>query len=140
MHLDRIILILSAILPALTAAPATAGDNGAQVAPVEPVAPSEKTDAWAGHYYLQGVMETGSELLLRADGRFQWYLAVGALDLFAQGRWEADEGTVTLISEPDGNMPRPGFETLVLRQEDGRLIPPAEFGRGAYIRPDRSGD
>ena len=43
--------------------------------------------AWAGHYYLQGVMEVGSELLLEPNGKFKWYLAVGALDQYAEGTW-----------------------------------------------------
>lgn len=43
--------------------------------------------AWAGHYYLQGVMEVGSELLLEKSGKFKWYLAVGALDQYAEGTW-----------------------------------------------------
>jgi len=44
-------------------------------------------NAWAGHYYLEGVMEVGSELLLEPDGKFKWYLAVGALDQYAEGIW-----------------------------------------------------
>ncbi|NUG01762.1 hypothetical protein [Acinetobacter oleivorans] len=43
--------------------------------------------AWSGHYYLNGVMEVGSELLLQPDGKFQWMLAVGALDQYAEGTW-----------------------------------------------------
>ena len=35
-------------------------------------------EAWSGHYYLNGVMEVGSELLLQPNGKFQWMLAVGA--------------------------------------------------------------
>ena len=42
---------------------------------------------WAGHYYLQGVMEVGSELLLQDNGKFKWYLAVGSLDQYAEGTW-----------------------------------------------------
>ncbi|WP_215900534.1 2-oxo acid dehydrogenase subunit E2, partial [Acinetobacter nosocomialis] len=29
----------------------------------------------------------GSELLLQPDGKFQWMLAVGALDQYAEGTW-----------------------------------------------------
>lgn len=48
----------------------------------------QKTDeAWSGHYYLHGVMEVGSELLLQPDGKFKWMLAVGALDQYAEGSW-----------------------------------------------------
>lgn len=102
--------------------------------------PAQESAAWTGHYYLQGVMETGSELLLRADGHFQWYLVVGALDLFAQGRWEAKDGNVVLTAEPSKDVPKPAFETMTLRQEDGRLLPGEPLGRGAYVRPEHGGD
>ncbi|SCW54500.1 hypothetical protein SAMN02927924_01225 [Sphingobium faniae] len=115
----------------------SAREGGADAA--SPAAKS-KAAAWAGHYYLQGVMETGSEMLLRPDGRFQWYLVVGALDLFAEGRWEAKDGSVILTSEPSEAVPEPAFETMTLRQEGGRLIPGEELGRGAYVRPERDGD
>jgi hypothetical protein len=102
--------------------------------------PAQESAAWTGHYYLQGVMETGSELLLQADGHFQWYLVVGALDLFAEGRWEAKDGNVVLTAVPSKDVPQPAFETMTLRQEDGRLLPGEPLGRGAYVRPERGGD
>lgn len=92
-------------------------------------APAER----AGHYYLRGVMETGSELMLRPDGRFQWYLVYGALDLFAEGRWQEADGTVLLLAEKTKDVPRPGFDRLTLMIKDRKLIPPD--GHGAYIRP-----
>lgn len=59
-----------------------------------------------GHYYLQGVRETGSELLLMPDGRFQWYLAYGALDQNADGTWTRKGDVVTLTSKgPDRSKP-----------------------------------
>ena len=88
--------------------------------------------ALAGHYYLQGVMETGSELLMTPDGRFQWYLTYGALDLFAEGTWDEVKGEVVLTSKADSKAPPPGFDTLKLTVRDGRLIPPD--GKGAYVR------
>lgn len=90
------------------------------------------------HYYLQGVMETGSELLLRPDGRFQWYLSVGALDLFAEGRWVEAEGAVLLTAEKSAAVPEPGFETLRLTVRGADLIPPD--GHGAYRLPDAADD
>ncbi|MDR7156625.1 hypothetical protein J2W40_003470 [Sphingobium xenophagum] len=91
-----------------------------------------------GHYYLQGVMETGSELLLRDDGGFQWYLVVGALDLFAEGEWTATADAVVLTARKSKVAPNPAFDTLVLQVEDGRLVPPD--GQGAYVRATQSGD
>jgi hypothetical protein len=91
-----------------------------------------------GHYYLRGVMETGSELLLRADGRFQWYLVYGALDLFAEGRWQEKDGVVLLTAEKTKDVPEPGFQTLALTIKDRTLVPPD--GRGAYFRPSDEKD
>ena len=91
-----------------------------------------------GHYYLRGVMETGSELLLRADGRFQWYLVYGALDLFAEGRWQEKDGIVLLTAEKTKDVPEPGFQTLALTIKDRALVPPD--GRGAYVRPSDEKD
>lgn len=55
-----------------------------------------------GRYYLQGVMETGSGLHLRDDGRFEWSLAYGALDHIERGRWTREDGRVVLVSERPG--------------------------------------
>ncbi len=92
----------------------------------------------AGHYYLHGVMETGSELLLHADGRFQWYLVYGALDLFAEGHWQEQEDAVLLTAEKTSDVPQPGFRTLRLTIKGKQLIPPD--GHGAYVRPSDEPD
>ena len=55
--------------------------------------------ALVGHYYLSGVMETGSELLLKADGRFDWYISYGAVDQIAKGRWGRLGKAVTLVAD-----------------------------------------
>lgn len=52
-----------------------------------------------GHYYLQGVMETGSELMLMPDGRFQWYISYGAVDQNAEGTWSRSGNIVTLTAK-----------------------------------------
>ena len=66
-----------------------------------PVAPAaaEGNDALVGHYYLSGVHEVGSELLLRADGRFEWMLAYGAVDNAATGRWTRQSKTIVLTAD-----------------------------------------
>ncbi|MDA1587504.1 hypothetical protein PDK27_27545, partial [Bacillus cereus group sp. TH230-1LC] len=55
---------------------------------------------WAGHYYLQGVMEVGSELLLENNGKFKWYLAVGSLDQYAEGTWWKNGNCIGLKALP----------------------------------------
>ncbi len=58
--------------------------------------------AFTGHYYLSGVRETGSELLLGADGRFEWFMSYGAVDQFAKGQWGRKGDRVTLVSDQPG--------------------------------------
>lgn len=64
-------------------------------------APSRAADAapLAGHYYLSGVREVGSELLLKPDGSFQWMLVYGAADHSAQGRWWRNGDCVGMAGE-----------------------------------------
>lgn len=93
---------------------------------------ADRPASLVGHYYLGGVRETGSELLLTADGQFQWYLTYGAVDLFAEGTWDRQGNVVTLTAQKDEKAPPPGFDTLALTDREGKLIPPD--GRGAYER------
>lgn len=67
------------------------------VAAEDPRSPTEI----AGHYYLAGVMEVGSELVLAPDGRFQWMMAYGSVDQFAAGRWTSDGRSVILAISPE---------------------------------------
>jgi len=78
----------------------------------------------AGHYWLRGVMEVGSELELRADGRFAYMLAYGALDELASGCWSRKGGVVTLhAAKFETSMEDPmKFERLELTvAPDGKL-------------------
>ncbi|WP_127493580.1 hypothetical protein [Acinetobacter calcoaceticus] len=59
----------------------------------------QSDQAWSGHYYLNGVMEVGSELLLQPDGKFKWMLAYGALDQYAEGTWWKNSNCIGL--KPD---------------------------------------
>lgn len=74
--------------------------------------------AAAGAYRLQGQPDIASGLLLSPDGRFEYYLAAGALDSRAQGRWHSDGRVITLNTEP-------------------RPTPP-EFTAGAVTRSDEA--
>ena len=76
--------------------------EGRRMRCVQPGPPTDmgKPDAvLTGHYYLSSVMETGSELLLKADGRFEWYISYGAVDQVAKGRWGRAGQTVTLVAD-----------------------------------------
>ena len=106
----------SAIVAAFAAALLPVGASAA-CAPADP--------SLSGHYYLQGVMEVGSELLLKADGRFKYMLAYGALDELASGCWTRNGGVVTLnASKFENSMDDPmKFERLELTvQPGGKLM------------------
>lgn len=60
----------------------------------------------AGHYYLAGVHEVGSGLLLRPDGRFQYFLAYGAYDENATGDWRVAGGQIILNTSGGYTAPR----------------------------------
>ncbi|MDZ7630175.1 MAG: hypothetical protein U5K74_02155 [Gemmatimonadaceae bacterium] len=59
----------------------------------------------AGRYFLQGVREVGSELLLRPDGTFAFVLSYGALDETGAGSWRIENGDVILQSEGAARAP-----------------------------------
>lgn len=75
------------------------------------VSPALAAGRLAGHYYLNGVTEVGSELLLRDDGRFEWFLTYGAMDRTASGRWTEAEGRVVLTTE------RPAQDAPLFRRD-----------------------
>lgn len=60
--------------------------------------PSTPTPDVAGHYYLSGMTEVGSELLLKPSGEFDWMLAYGARDMVARGRWTLNGKLVVLTT------------------------------------------
>ncbi|WP_206240571.1 hypothetical protein [Novosphingobium terrae] len=65
-----------------------------------------EASAFVGHYYLSGVQEVGSELLLRADGHFEWMLAYGADDNVATGHWARQGKTIVLTADkPEKDKP-----------------------------------
>jgi hypothetical protein len=99
-------------------------------------APADPT--LAGHYEMHGVTEVGSELLLKADGRFQYMLAYGALDELASGCWARHGGMVTLYADKfEASMEDPiKFNRLDLSiASGGKLIRRFDAGHvGAYAR------
>ena len=91
-----------------------------------------ESQALAGHYYLQGVREVGSELLLHPDGRFDYFLAYGAYDESATGTWTVQGGRVLLNTA--GTMTPPCFRlkqsasqpekplTILVQNQNGRGV------------------
>lgn len=68
-------------------------------------------------------METGSELLLRPDQSFVWFMSSGAADQAAEGKWRADGDAVLLEAGigPDAGS-EPAFRPLRLRTDHGALL------------------
>jgi hypothetical protein len=68
------------------------------VAAIAAASPIPQSDDPAGHYVLDGMMEVGSELMLKPDGQFEFMLAYGAADYWAKGTWRRDKDAVVLNS------------------------------------------
>jgi hypothetical protein len=69
----------------------------------------------AGRYILHGVMEVGSELLLKSDGSFEYMLVYGAADYWAKGTWRHKNNSIVLNSAGRKEAP-----FRFLRSEAGR--------------------
>jgi hypothetical protein len=69
----------------------------------------------AGQYVLRGVMEVGSELVLKPDGTFEFMLAYGAADYWDKGTWHRDGDAVIL--QTSGKKEEP---FRLLRSEAGK--------------------
>lgn len=98
-------------------------------------APSQAADVASleGHYYLAGVREVGSELLLKPDGSFQWMLAYGAADHTVQGRWWRNGDCIGLAGEQRKQLPfellrRDGDEMARATYADMDKYPPKDLG------------
>jgi hypothetical protein len=83
-HAGLLALLIAAWAPAAAQAP--------------PQNLSQHPAAFVGHYDGHQ-MEMGAELLLKADGRFQYGVAYGALDEEAEGTWVAEGDHVLLTSD-----------------------------------------
>ncbi|WP_240317276.1 ankyrin repeat domain-containing protein [Achromobacter dolens] len=89
--------------PAFAAALQAAGAPLKQACPAKPGAAKALGKAAArvaGHYYLRGMREVGSELLLSPDGRFDYLMSYGAVDIQASGTWRLEGRQVRLDTPP----------------------------------------
>lgn len=78
-----------------------------------------------GRYRLAEGPDVAGELLLTADGRFQYVLAAGALDERAEGSWRQVEGRTCLFTEPRPKPPEFARAPLVAATDadDVRSVP-----------------
>jgi hypothetical protein len=91
--------------------------------------------ALAAEYQLDGVMETGSGLLVRADCSFEWYFSYGALDLGARGSWNGNGDTIELTVVDMGypqQFPQAKFERMRLRIDGTALVPSWPWDMDAF--------
>lgn len=84
----------------------------------------------AGHYVLEGVMEVGSELLLKPDGKFEYMLAYGAADYSASGTWRLDGDAVVLNSAGVAGPPFRLVRSAATKAGEVRVSVQAPNGRG----------
>jgi uncharacterized protein len=93
--------------------------------------PDARGEDVAGHYILRGVMEVGSELLLKSDGSFEYALAYGAADYWAKGTWRHEDNRVVLNSAGTKQTPfrflrseagKPGKICIWVIGENGRGV------------------
>lgn len=69
------------------------------------IAPSAAAqDGAAGRYRLVGEQDVASELILRKDGSFEYFLMAGSLDEHAKGKWTANGARLYLETLP---IPKP---------------------------------
>jgi hypothetical protein len=133
-------------LRALLVAAALAGAPQAMAQDATHHAANATQAALAGEYHLDGVMETGSGLLLREDGTFAWFFTYGALDLGARGKWTRAGDGIDLVVDEMGyppQMPETKFERMHLRVDGDVLLPSWPWDmddfrkneeRGVYVR------
>lgn len=65
-----------------------------------PVAAQEEGASEFVGDYDGNAFETASGMRISADGTFQWYVAVGALDMRASGTWDHEGETIIFTSDP----------------------------------------
>ncbi|WP_157216057.1 hypothetical protein [Flavisphingomonas formosensis] len=84
---------------------------GLQLLLAAPALAETPSDIAGGYFTSQP--EVASELMLKPDGRFQWYLSYGALDENATGSWKRQGDTVLLTTEPVVTPPRFSLDAAV---------------------------
>ena len=101
-------------------------------------APAAAEDAaLVGNYRLAEGPDVAGELRIGGDGRFLYWLAAGALDERAAGRWEARSGMACLTTEPKPVPPviekgptvavEGAVPTLLVTWPNGEGVPGVDF-------------
>lgn len=95
----------------------------------------------AGHYYLQGAMEMGSELLLRDNGRFEAGMVYGGAEGYAKGDWTLEGQNLTLHRDPATTVSMDDigqlFDGMILLVRPGCLA--LQENGGCYVKSVKKG-
>jgi hypothetical protein len=90
----------------------------------------------AGRYYLQGIMEMGSQLSLQQDGNFEAVVEYGSADGYAKGRWTLEGQQLTLHPQNAKENAKPDigrfFDGMVLTVGNQCLA--VEGSTGCYFK------
>ena len=78
-------------------------------------------DSLAGHYRLHEGPDVASELVLKPDGKFEYFLMAGSLDEQSQGTWRADGKSLRLTTLPKP-VPAVFSRGPVSSTKDGKLV------------------
>ena len=84
--------------------------------------------SYVGRYQMSGVMEVGSQLVLRADGSYTFELAYGANDQVGTGCWTQTDRLIALLAASSGSVSGThtpdtrGFTGLLLHKEGRQLF------------------
>ncbi|MGE8656260.1 MAG: ankyrin repeat domain-containing protein [Achromobacter sp.] len=125
--------------PAFAAALQAAGVSLKQACPRAPAAGGAAAGSAArvaGHYSLRGVREVGSELLLSADGRFDYLMSYGAVDIQASGTWRSDGKQVILDTPPIQPFSAIGKVGADTRAADGGQLTVRVYYQGRPVKVD----
>ena len=132
MNAVRVLLVAGSLACAMPVAAQDGTQRAAQAAQA----------SLAGEYHLDGVMETGSGLLLRDDGSFEWFFTYGALDLGARGTWKREGDNVVLHVDEMGyppQMPETKFDRMTLRVDGESLVPAWPWDMDAFRKGEERG-
>ncbi|WP_432201425.1 hypothetical protein ACRAQ7_04345 [Erythrobacter sp. W53] len=115
----RLAILLSAL--GLAACAETAAlETKAASSSAAPVDTSTNTrDQFVG-IYNGNSFETAMGMRLTEDGRWEWGLSVGALDMRGKGYWEEEGGVITLTSDPKPAAPE--FKWLGLEKTGNDML------------------
>ena len=84
--------------------------------------------SFVGKYSMNGVPEVGSQIIIRKDGSFEFYLAYGANDQYGKGCWTQTDRLIALFPgsgrkiSPNHTPDTRGFKGMILEKSGRDLL------------------